>query len=166
VNTKPQAGSLEDIRRLAPAELSVKARMGYVALLLVASAMTAVVLSLWVTEPSLPGRTQAAFGVMSVIGCSWLGFALWALRARRPLFARDEVIAGTMAVVFTGVFAAGALAAVIMSGAAAAWGTLFTAAGMLALAVWRLVSAQRRFARLAARRGELERAVAANREHS
>jgi hypothetical protein len=152
-------GSLEDIRRLANGELSVKSRMGYVALLLVASAMSTVVLSLWLTEPSLPTRTQAAFAVMSLIGCAWLGLALWALNTRRPLFAKDEVIAGTMAVVFTSVFVAGALAAVIMSGAAAAWGALITGAGMLAIAVWRLVRAQRRFTRLAVRRAELERAL-------
>jgi hypothetical protein len=160
VNTQPNTGSLEDIRRLAQIELSTKARMGYVVLLLLASAMTAVVLSLWATEPSLPVRTEAAFGVLGVIGGAWVGFALWALRSRRPLFARDEVIAGTMAVVFTSVFVAGALAAVIMSGAAAAYGALVTGAGMLALAVWRLVTAQRRFARLAVRRVELERTLA------
>jgi hypothetical protein len=154
-------GSLEDIRRLANGELSVKSRMGYVALLLVASAMNAVVLSLWLTEPSLPARTQAAFAVMSLIGCAWVGFALWALSTRRPLFAKDEVIAGTMAVVFTSVFVAGALAAVMMSGAAAAYGALITGAGMLAIAVWRLVRAQRRFTRLAVRRAELERSLAA-----
>ncbi len=162
MTTKPQTESLEKIRRLAEGELSMKSRIGYVALLLAAAIMSAVVLSLWATEPSLPARTQAAFAVMSVIGCAWVGFALWVLNARRPLFARDEVIAGTMAVAFTGVFVAGAVAAVVMSGAAAAWGALFTGAGMLTVAVWRLVSAQRRFARLAVRRAELERALAAN----
>jgi hypothetical protein len=157
--TNMHTGSMEDIRRLAQGELSVKARIGYVALLLVAAAMTAVVLSLWLTEPALPERTQAAFGVMSLIGCAWVGFALWALSTRRPLFARDAVVAGTMAVVFTSVFVAGAVGAVIVSGAAAAFGALATGVVMLGLAVWRLVSAQRRFARLAVRRAELERAV-------
>ena len=156
MNTKPQIESLEDVRRLAQGELSLKSRIGYVALLLVASAMSAVVLSLWLTEPALPARTQAAFGVLSVIGIAWVGFASWALRARRPLFARDEVIAGTLAVVFTSVFAAGALAAVIATGTPAAFGALLTGGVMLAIAVWRLVSARRRFARLAVRRAELE----------
>ena len=160
MNTRPQIESLEDVRRIAQGELSVKSRIGYVTLLLLASAMSAVVLALWLTEPALPARTQAAFGVLSVIGLAWVGFACWALRARRPLFARDEVIAGTMAVVFTSVFAAGALAAVIVSGAAAAFGALLTGAGMLATAVWRLLRAQRRFAQLAVRRAELERALA------
>lgn len=162
MNTRPQTGSLEDIRRLSRGELSLKSRIAYVALLLAAAGMTVVVLSLWLTEPGLPARTRAAFAVMSVIGGAWTGFALWALRARRPLFAKDEVIAGTMAVVFTGVFVAGALAALVASGAPAALGALVTGSAMLAAAVWRLVQAQRRFASLAARRAELERGLAIN----
>jgi hypothetical protein len=157
--TNMHAGSLEDIRRLAQGELSIRARIGYVSLLMVAAAMTAVVLSLWLTEPSLPARTQAAFCVMSLIGCAWVSFALWALGARRPLFARDAVVAGTMAVVFTSVFVAGAIGAVIVSGAAAAFGVLATGVGMLAIAVGRLIIARRRFAALAARREELQRSV-------
>lgn len=152
--------TLEDIRNLARSELSMKSRLAYVALLLVASAMTAVVLSLWLTEPALPGRTQAAFGILGLIGACWVGFAIWALATRRPLFARDEVIAGTMAVVFTGIFVAGAFGAVIVSGAAAAFGALATGVAMLGAAIWRLVAAQRKYARLAARRAELERALA------
>jgi hypothetical protein len=157
--TNMQTGSLEYIRRLAQGELSIKARIGYVSLLLVAAAMTAVVLSLWLTEPVLPARTQTAFGVMSLIGGAWVSFALWALTARRPLFARDAVIAGTLAVVFTSVFVAGALGAVIVSGAAAAFGALGTGVVMLGIAVWNLVSASRRHAALAARRRELESAL-------
>ncbi|HET9473827.1 MAG TPA: hypothetical protein VFO82_08035 [Steroidobacteraceae bacterium] len=157
--TNMHAGSLEDIRGLARDELSIRARIGYVALLLVAAAMTAVVLSLWLTEPALPARTQAAFGVISLIGCAWVGFALWALTARRPLFARDAVIAGTLAVVFTSLFVTGALGAVIVSGAAAAFGALATGVVMLAVAVWNLIGARRRHAALAARRRELENAL-------
>ena len=155
------AGSLEDIRRLAQGELSISARIGYVSLLLVAAAMTAVVLSLWLTEPALPARTQVAFGVMGVIGGAWVSFALWALTARRPLYARDAVIAGTLAVVFTSVFVAGALGAVIVSGAAAAFGALATGVVMLAIAVWNLIGARRRHVALLARRRELESALRA-----
>ena len=46
----------------------MKARLGYVALLLVSSAMTAVIVSLWLTEAYLPLRTHLAFGAMSLIG--------------------------------------------------------------------------------------------------
>jgi len=157
--TNLHAGSLEHIRRLAQGELSMKARIGYVALLLVAAAMTAMVLSLWLTEPALPARTQAAFGVMSLIGGAWVSFALWALMARRPLFARDAVIAGALSVVFTSMFVTGALVAVIVSGAAAAFGALGTGVVMLAISVWNLASARRRHAALAARRRELESAL-------
>ena len=111
----PQMKSLHEVRQLADGELSLKARLGYVALLLVASGMTTVILSLWLTEAALPLRTQAAFGVMSLIGASWTAFSAWALATRRPLFARDRVIAGRMAVAFTALFLAGAIAAVIVA---------------------------------------------------
>jgi hypothetical protein len=152
----PQTISMDSIRRLANGELSLAARLGYVALLLAAAAMSTVVLSLWLTEPVLPARTQAAFGVMSLIGFAWSVFALWALSARRPLFARDRLIAGRMAVTFAAVFVAGALAAVIVSGSAAAWSALSSGGALLALAVgvWR--GARRRVAALSARRSALE----------
>ena len=154
----PESMSLKKVQALADAELSLPARMGYVTLLLASAAMTAVVISLWVTEPSLPRRTQVAFGVMSLIGLSWCALAAWALRARRPLFARDRVMAGGMAVGFTGLFALAALAAVVMVGSPATYAALGTGVAMLALAVAALVQARRRFAALAGRRLQLERA--------
>src|ERR671918_2584122 len=87
-------------QRLADAELSVRSRLGYVALLLVALMMTSVIGALWMTEPVLPWRTQLAFGMMIVIGLSWVAFALWVLTHRRVLLARDSVVAGRMAVTF------------------------------------------------------------------
>lgn len=152
----PQMKSLQEVRNLAGAELSLKARMGYVALLLMSTGMTVVIASLWLTEASLPLRTQLAFGAMSLIGVSWVALSIWALSARRPLFARDRVIAGRMAVAFTSLFAAGAVAAVVIAGNAAAYGLLATGALMLGLAIKALVDARRRFARLAARRAEIE----------
>ena len=121
----PQMKSLQDVRQLAGAELSLRARVGYVSLMLVSAAMTAVIASLWLTETELPPRTQFAFGAMCVIGLSWVALSVWALRTRRPLFARDRVVAGRMAVAFTSVFVAGAMATVIVAGnawAAAACG--------------------------------------------
>ena len=53
------------VQKLARGELSVKARLGYVALLLVSSAMTAGLVSLWLTEAFLPLRTHLAFGAMA-----------------------------------------------------------------------------------------------------
>jgi hypothetical protein len=153
--------SLQDVRKLAGGELSLKARLGYVALLLVSAGMTTVILSLWLTEAVLPLRTQLAFGVMSVIGASWVAFSTWALATRRPLFARDRVIAGRMAVAFTALFLAGAIAAVIVTNNAAAYAVLFTGAVMLAVAIHVLRGARRRFVELMGRRAALADAVEA-----
>ena len=144
----PQLKSLKDVRNLAGAELSLSARLGYVALLLFAAAMTAVITSLWLTEPALPVRTQVAFGVMNLIGASWLALSIWALSARRPLFARDRVIAGRMAVAFTSVFLLGAVAAVIVADNAMSHAVLATGAVMLGLAIRAWSVARRRFAEL------------------
>ena len=157
----PQNESVNAIRELARGELSMKARLGYVALLLAAAGMTGVIVSLWLTEPVLSPRTHAAFGVMSVIGASWVALATWALMTRRVLFARDRVIAGKLAVAFTCVFVVGALAAVITTRSGAAWGALATGAIMLVAAVAVLRRARRRFLALSARRMELERMLGA-----
>jgi hypothetical protein len=146
-----QRKSLEDVRKLASAEMTVTARLGYVALLLVAAAMTTVVASLWLTEPGLPGRTRWAFAVMSLIGLSWIGLATWALTSHRPLAARDRVIAGWMAVTFTSVFVLGAGVAAAISQRAAGVGALAMGLVMLAAAVQALRKARRRFAELRAR---------------
>jgi len=153
---KPEARSMQKIQGLAGAELSLKARLGYVGLLLVSAALTTVVVALWLTELSLPVRAQLAFGAMSVIGTCWMALAVWALGARRPLFARDRVVAGRMAVTFSAVFAAGCVAATIVSGGAASYGALATSVAMLTTAIATLASARRRFAELVARRQELE----------
>ena len=145
------------IRMLAKSELSLTSRLGYVALLLVASAMTVIVVTLLTTEPGLPGRARVAFVIMSVIGVSWMGLATWALTTRRPLAACDRVIAGWMAVGFTSVYMIGTVVVALVarnpSGLAAMAGGLL----LLALAVGALRKAKRRFAELAARRVELER---------
>ena len=148
--------SLEQVRRLAGAELSLKARLGYVALLLGSVAMTVVIVSLWLTEPSLPSRTVLAFGAMAVIGASWAAFSAWVLSRRRPLFARDRVIAGRMAVVFTSVFVAAALVATGLARNAASLAMLGSGAVMLAFAIRVSIDARRRFSALAARRQELQ----------
>ena len=151
----PQMKSLQDVRNLADVELSLRARLGYVALLLVSSAVTAVIASLWLTEHALPVRTQWSIGTMCLIGLSWIALSIWALSARRPLFARDRVIAGGMAVVFSTMFVTGTIAAVILAGNAASYAALATGAVMLAAALKVWSGARRRFAMLMARRAEL-----------
>jgi hypothetical protein len=145
------------VRQLAGVELSLRSRLGYVALLLAASSMTVVILSLWLTEPALPRRTQLAFAVMSVIGTSWVAFALWALTHRRTLLARDSIVAGRMAVTFTSVFVIGAIAVGVATRAAAPFAAAALGFVMLAPAITLLVRAHRTFARLTERRQTLER---------
>lgn len=159
----PQLQSLEQIRNLAGGELSLRARLGYVALLLAAVSMTVVIASLWITEAGLPPRTQWAFGVMMLIGVCWSALAAWALASRRPLYARDRVVAGRMAVSFTSVFVAVSIAAVIKAGNPAALAALGAGVVMLVLAVHVLLNARRRFAALSARRQQLENMLSAGR---
>jgi hypothetical protein len=157
----PEARSLQKVQALAGAELSLKARLGYAGLLLVSAVMTTVVVSVWLTEPSLPRRTQISFGVLSVIGASWIILSLWALGTRRGLFARDRVIAGGMAVVFTSLFVAGSLVATAIASSPAAFTALGMGIAMLVVAITLLAGARRRFAALAARRVQLERELGA-----
>lgn len=142
-------------------ELSTAARVGHVALLLGAAAMSAAVGSLWATEPALPLRTQLAFGVMTLIGVAWVTYAAWVLTTRRVLLGRHRVIAGRMAVTFTGVFVLGGLAAAVTSGHPAGYAAAASGAVMQAVAVFQLVRAQREVARLTARRAEIERTLLA-----
>jgi hypothetical protein len=145
------------IRRLAKSELSMTSRLGYVALLLVAGAMTVIIVSMWATEPGLPGRARFAFAVMTGIGISWIGLATWALTTRRVLAAQDRVIAGWMAVTFTSVFVVGAGLVAFLARNAAGLQALGMGLLMLALAVRALWKARRRRSELLARREELER---------
>jgi hypothetical protein len=151
----PQKKSLEDIRKLAGSELTMTARLGYVALLLVAAAVTTVIVALWITEPGLPARARWAFAVMSLIGISWIGLATWALTTHRPLAARDRVIAGWMAVTFTSVFVLGAGLATVMSQRMEGLRAVVLGLVLLAVAIRALRKARRRFAALRARREEL-----------
>jgi hypothetical protein len=101
-------------------------------------------------------RCQLAFGVMIGIGLSWVAFALWVLTHRRLLLARHRIVAGRMAVTFTALFLAGALAAGYQSGARAAFAAAALGIVMLGAAVAMLLQAHRAFDRLTARRRALE----------
>jgi len=153
----PASTSAASAQRLADAELTLPSRLGHVTLLLAALMMTIVVASLWVTEPALPPRTRIAFAGMIVVGLAWITFALWVLTRRRVLLARHRVVAGRMAVIFTSVFVAGALAVGYTAGGAAPFAAAVTGVAMLAGAVVLLIRAQRTVARLSARREALER---------
>jgi hypothetical protein len=153
----PPAALVEDLRRLTESELSRPARLGHLGLLLAASTMTAIVSALLLTEPSLPPRASIALGVMTAIGLSWTGFAGWVLTRRRILLGRHRVVAGRLAVAFSGVFCAGALAVGYTSSSRSAFAAAGLGALMLLIAAAILMRARRDVARLSKRRDELER---------
>lgn len=149
--------SVESLRQMVDAELSMKARVWHICLLLASMFMTIGIVSLWTTEPYLPARTHAAFGVMTCIGLAWSAFALRVLTGRRILFVRHRIVAGRMAVTFTSMFVIGAFAIGVFTGGRA--GYLAAAFGVLLLtaAVLLLRRAQRAFALLTEQRQSLER---------
>lgn len=151
-NVQPTA----DLSRLVDTELSLPSRLGHVALLLAAATMTSVIGALWITEPALALRVQTAFAVMIAIGVSWVGFSVWVLTHRRPLLARHRIVAGRMAVAFTTLFVAGALAVGHTDGSAAPYVAATAGVAMLAAAIVLLVRAHRTVARLTERRRVLE----------
>lgn len=146
----------KELRRMIDSELSLPPRLGYVALLLVALALTVVVAALWLTEPALPLRTQIAFAVMILIGASWVAYATWVLTHRRTLLGRQNIIAGRMAVTFTTIFLVFALVLGFTLGTSAAFAAAGTGAVMLIAAVALLVRAHRHVALLTERRQQLE----------
>jgi hypothetical protein len=152
----PPALSAPALQRLAATELALPPRLGYIVLLLAALMMIGIIGSLWLTEPSLPRRTQAGFAMMLVIGASWVVFALWVLTRRRVLFARQRIVAGRMAVTFTALFTIGAVAVGFATGGAAPYVTAATGLVMLGVALTMLRRAHRTFARLMERRQALE----------
>jgi hypothetical protein len=150
-------GSTDAARGLVDTELSLRPRLGHVALLLAASMMSTVIMALWLTEPALPMRTQLGFAAMTGIGLSWTAFALWALTHRRPLFARHAIVAGRMAVTFTSVFVLGALAVARATGGPAPYAAAAVGTVMAGCAIALLRRAHRTSARLVERRDVLAR---------
>jgi LPXTG-motif cell wall-anchored protein len=156
----PPATLASELRRLTVLELSRGARAGYVCLLLGASAMTAIVGALLLTEPSLPQRTSIALAVMVAMGLSWMGFAAWVLTRRRILLGKDRVVASRMAVTFSSLFVAGCVVAAAMTGAASAFAAMALGLLMLGVAAGLWIRARRQVEHLATRRQELERELA------
>ena len=146
----------ETALRIAEAELSMRARIGHCTLLAGALTMTVIVISLWATEPYLPLRTRVAFGVLTVIGASWSGYAIWVLTHRRVLFACHSVVAGWLALTFTSVFTIGAFAIGIAANARVGFASGALGLVLVAAATVLLVRARRRLASLLNRKSQLE----------
>ena len=153
----PPATLANDLRQLTALELSLPSRLRYVALLVGASTMSAIVIALLVTEPKLPVRTSVALGVMAVIGVSWIVFAAWVLTRKRVLLGSHRIIAGRLAVIFSAVFVIGALSVGLMTSQASPIAAAAMGAVMLSVAVTMLARAKRQFVQLSRRRDELQR---------
>ena len=155
----PPATLANDLRQLTALELSLPSRLRYVALLLGASTMSAIVIALLVTESKLPVRTSVALGVMAVIGVSWIVFAAWVLTRKRVLLGSHRIIAGRLAVVFSAVFVIGALSVGLTTSQSSPFAAAAMGAVMLSVAVRMLARAKRQFVQLSKRRDELQRLV-------
>lgn len=137
--------------------LSLPARMGYLALLLVSLTVTALVGALWATEPELPPRTHAAFGVLVLVGATWAAVAGYILTRRRPLFATDRVLATATAVAATVVVGTGTtVLSLLRGGIGAGLGAAALATVTVGLAAVLHVRARRLRSALIARRRQLE----------
>jgi hypothetical protein len=153
----PPVALADDLRRLTALELSLPSRLRYVALLFAASAMTAIVIALLVTEPGLPTRTSVALGVMAVMGSSWMTFAAWVLTRKRVLLGSHRIVAGRLAVIFSTVFVLGALSVGLTTSSASPFMAAAIGAVMLSVAVTVFARAKRQFEHLSKRRDELQR---------
>jgi O-antigen/teichoic acid export membrane protein len=142
--------------RWAQTELSMKARVGHVALLLTSLLFSVGLASLWWTEPALPMRTHLAFGAMTLIALAWTVFALRVLAGPRVMFVHHRIVAGRMAVVFTALFVVGAVLVGLTTANPAAY--LAAALGLVLVAVagLLLLRARRTLAKLHQRRRTLE----------
>lgn len=129
-----------EILTLIEHDISSTSRLRAVAAVIGGVGMAVTLALLWITEPApLPGRTAVAFAVMIVIGLSWTAHGVWVIANRRPLYARDSIVAGRMATGFAALFTVAAVA--ISSGQgtppigiALAVGLVMVAAG---ITVWR-----------------------------
>ncbi|WP_432068665.1 transmembrane transport protein [Streptomyces sp. C10-9-1] len=139
-NRAAQRAVPEQLERALAAEVSLRSRLRHTAVGLAGGCEAAVIAVLWATESNvLPARTQAAFAGLIAIGLAWAVFAGWVLSRRRPLFARDRVLAARIALAATVVTALAGVALAAVRGstadlvATAAGGVVFTAAAMLTL---------------------------------
>ncbi|MBC6457269.1 hypothetical protein [Actinomadura sp. HBU206391] len=134
-------------------------RLRYVLLGVAGLTVAALVGSLWATEPGgLPARTHVAFAALTAAGLGWAGFAAWVLSRRGPLFARDRVIAGGLALGFSTVATGGiALIAIVRGELTMLLIAVPTGLVLVSAATALLVRARAHRAALLRRKRELQR---------
>ncbi|GIF25494.1 CHASE2 domain-containing sensor protein [Actinoplanes tereljensis] len=142
----------DEILARLEAPLSLRRRLGYLAVLLAGLGGALLTGTLWATEPALPGRTAAAFGLLTTVGLGWAGYGGWALTRRAPLYARDRVIAAWIALAAWLAGGAGVAALAATRGSFPA-GMAVVVAVLGAAAAVNLVVAHRRRAALRRLRG-------------
>lgn len=149
--------SADDVLRAIDAELSPRARLAAAAVLVAAAVVVAIVAALLLTEPALPGRTQAGFGLIVAAGLAWCVHSARALLRRRAPYARHRLAAATLAMSVTGLFVLAALALAWFEPARAGVGLLAACfmLPLLALAGWLHWRARRELRALVARRDAL-----------
>ena len=146
----------DDLLARLEAPLSVRRRLGYLAVGLAGLIGAGLIGTLWATEPALPAHTVAGFALLMLVGLGWAGFAGWALTRRAPLYAADRVLSAWIAL---GAWLVGGVA---VGGIAAArghfpWGATLVVAALGIIATGNIGYARRRRAMLLARRQELTR---------
>ena len=149
--------SVAEMQQLAAAQLSLRSRVGYTVLLVASLTMAVAVGSLWATEPSLPARTHAAFGVIVGMALAWSVFATWVLTRRRVLLGMDRVLAAKIGMGFSALSTVGMWSVGYWSGMGrpAYVGALVNGA-LCVVAAMLFVRARRRLEVLVRRRRELE----------
>ncbi len=150
MNERPAHDLESSLRALTARVLSARARVAHVALLVASACMSALLAALLLTEPSLPSRTAIAFGVLLAIGMGWIAYATWVLRARRPLMARDRVVATGLALAATALFTTGMFSWSLATGARMAHAATLLGVALVLVAAVLLVQARRTRSRLLA----------------
>jgi membrane associated rhomboid family serine protease len=152
----------QDLERALAREVSLPTRMRYVAVGLAGLCAAALITLLWATEPQpLPGRTQAAFAGLIAVGLAWAVLAAWTLAARRPLFARDRVLAARLALAATTLTTAvGTAVAAVRATGLVALATALAGGALAAVAAVLLARARRHRSELLRRRDELHTGTA------
>jgi hypothetical protein len=95
--------------------------------------------------------------MLTMIGVAWMAYGTWVLRVRRVMLARQRVVAGRLAVTFTGAFTLACVLLAATTSVAASWPAAAMGLVLLivAIALWRRAEAH--YAALVARRDTLER---------
>jgi hypothetical protein len=145
----------EQVQALVRGELSGRSKILHAALLVAALAMASVVVSVWVTEATLPMRTHAAFAAVVIIALGWSVHAIRVLTHKAILLVPHQVQAARLSMAACVVFLGGCLAAWLLVGGQAPMLATLSAGVMSAVSVYNFRLATERHHTLMRRRNEL-----------